>query len=196
MNRKKVYRIIVASLAVILLSVGLYIGLQLSKKVQKQPEPVSEVINKNDNNNNVNVYVDENDKKTDIELVYEDYYKVCKKTITDSNMVYGISLNELKERETEKNRKDSKDYQVVSETPTKIVFRRELDQYCPEHYEIKLENGKVVIYNIVSEGVKTLYKETDIYETGLRPEVIEDLMEGKKVDSKEELNLFIEDIES
>lgn len=194
------YRIILASITIILLSVGLYIGLQISKK---EAQDVTDVLSSENilqtienQQTQVEVYSDPNDKKTDIELVYEDYYTLDDKVVTNSNVVYGISINDLKKQEVEKNEQARNDYQLVEQTSVKLRFRRTLDQYSPCHFLVKLEDGKVVIYNIVSNTVTTLYKKTDISESSLRPEMLEELNIGKRVDSKEELNSLIEDIES
>ncbi|MNN78681.1 hypothetical protein D3C81_1952560 [compost metagenome] len=65
-------------------------------------------------------------------------------------MVYGITLNELKEKEIQKNIKEKKEYKLVKESDTKLVFRRELNQYSPDYFELKIVDSKVIIYNIVS----------------------------------------------
>lgn len=199
-NDIRIYRIIVISLAVVLLAVGTYVGLNLASNKNKESNLETTAVNNNDdenkNNPNVEIYTSPFDKVGDIELVYEDFYTLCGETVKDSNMVYGISLNELKKEQIAKQKKNNTEYIISEETASKLVFRRELQQYCPNHFEVKIENSKVVIYNIVSEGVKTLYKNTEIEEDWVRPELLEELNKGIIVNSKEELNSLIEDIES
>jgi hypothetical protein len=198
MNRNiKVYRIIVISIAIILISVGIYVGINLTSK-KENTNTATPVVKNNDNKQNqeVKIYTDPNDKIGDIELAYEDYYTLCGHTVIDSNIVYGISLNELKKDELKKQKEKNLNYDIAEEKENKLVFRRKLEQYCPNHFEVKIENSKVVIYNVVSQGVKTLYKNTDIEEQWVRPELIEELNKGVVVNSKEELNSLIEDIES
>lgn len=198
MKEKRIHRILIMSIGTILLSVGLYFGMQFSDKVNPETDPSTEVINNNDNkgNENIQVYVDPKDQKTDIELVYEDYYKLSDETIKNSDMVYGISINDLKSQELKKVTENKSKYELVQETSTKLVFRREINQYSPNTFEVKIVEGKVIIYNVLSEDAKTTYKETDISESEIRPELLDELKKGMRVTSKDELNMLMEDIES
>ena len=54
----------------------------------------------------------------------------------------------------------------------------------------------VVIYNVVNDSVKTIYQKIDKPTELLNPEMIEELNSGINANSKEELNLIIEDLES
>lgn len=198
---KGLYRILLVCVTVILLSVGLYIGLQISKNDTALNDDTKDITttdviskeNTQQDKNTVDIY---DDKNATIELVYEDYYSLDDKVVTNSNVVYGISVNDLKKQENEKNEKAKNGYELVEQSTVKLRYRRTLNQYSPCHFLVKLENGKVVIYNIVSDTVTTLYKTTDISESSLRPEVLEELNIGKRVDSKEALNELMEDIET
>ena len=61
---------------------------------------------------------------------------------------------------------------------------------------VKNENNNIVIYNIIDEAAMSVYKKLKVDINTLNPEMLEELNEGIKVDSKEDLNLIIEDIES
>lgn len=196
MSQRGVYRIILAIVTVILLVVGIYIGKRISKNVE-QPSTAqvlsnSDLTNNTTNNNQVNIY----DQKQDIELIYEDYYKLDDKTVTNSTMVSGLSMNDLKAQEEQKIKTNNSGYDLVEQTSISLRYRRTLDQYSPNHYLVRLVNGKVVIYNMVSDSVTTVYKQTDISESSIRPELVEELNMGKRVDSKEELNSLLEDLYS
>lgn len=196
MSQRGVYRIILAIVTVILLVVGIYIGKRISKNVE-QPSTAqvlsnSDLTNNTTNNNQVNIY----DQKQDIELIYEDYYKLDDKTVTNSTMVSGLSMNDLKAQEEQKIKTNNSGYDLVEQTSISLRYRRTLDQYSPNHYLVRLVNGKVVIYNMVSDSVTTVYKQTDISESSIRPELVEELNMGKRVDSKEELNSLLEDLDS
>lgn len=195
MSERRLYQIIISIITIILLGFGIYMGIKITKN---NDNSTAQVINKNDDTytNTVAVYTDANDKKTDIQLIYEDYYTLDDKVESNSNMVYGISINDLKKQEVEKNKQKNNGYELVEQTSVKLRFRRTLEQYSPNHFLVKLVDGKVVIYSIVSDSVNTVYKETNISELSLRPELLEELNIGKRVDSKDELNQLIEDIES
>ena len=125
-----------------------------------------------------------------------DRFKKCNETITKSETVYDTNVDELLEIEKSKQSASSKEYEVKEKTKERLVFYRELDQNCPNHFNVKLENGVIVIYSVVNESVSTVYKTIDIAQELIRPELVEELNLGIEINSKEELNLFIEDIES
>lgn len=184
---KTVYRITVLSVAVILLLTGAYIGLKISDnvageqvvpdQVEKVDETTAPVINKTE------------DKNIDIEVIYEDYYTNCKETIVNKNTEFGTTKEKIKE-------KADKSYELVEETENSIKFRKEIDSNCPNHFELRIEDNYVMIYQIVSEGVSVIYKNTEIPISSIRSEMVAELEKGIKVNSLEELNSYIEDIES
>jgi cysteine desulfurase/selenocysteine lyase len=67
-------------------------------------------------------------------------------------------------------------------------------------YSYAMENLKkddeIVISNIVDESATMVYKKIKVDSETLNPEMLEELNQGIKANSKEELNLIIEDIES
>lgn len=195
MKNKYIYQILVLSVFVILLSAGIYIGVQVTNKSNEQTVKSVEVVSKNDD---IKIYQDEtvSTKKYDIELIYQDYYSLCNETITKKDVIYGTNVEKLKKDEYEKQKLEQKEYEVLEEDKDKLVFRRTLNQNCPNHFLIKLENGIITIYNNVTDMINTEYKKIDISQELIRPELLEELNNGIKVNSKDELNLLIEDIES
>ncbi len=193
---EKKYRIFVISMCVVLLMFGIYIGFSVEKK-NNVANSAETVMNKEDDDNEVNIYDNKIvTKKYDIELVYEDYYTLCNETITNSQIIYQTTLDELIKSEKEKQSKENKEYSIKEKTNERLVFYRELEQNCPNHFNVKLEDGIIVIYSVVNESVSTVYKKIDISQDLIRPELVEELNLGIEINSKEELNLFIEDIES
>lgn len=187
------YRILVISMFVVLLMFGIYIGFNMDNK-KTTTDIAKTVINEQMEEEEVSIYAKE--KKYDIELVYEDEYTLCSHRLKSSDIIYNTTLTELKKIELDKQKKEEKEYEVKEETKDRVVFYRAVAQNCPNHFNVKLENGVVVIYNIVNDSVNTVYQKIDIAQELIRPEMIEELNVGIKVDSKEELNLIIEDLES
>jgi hypothetical protein len=182
---KMVYRIVVMCVAVILLISGAYIGLRISNNVKSEnvlPGPIDKVVE------NTTPVISKVDDK-DIEVIYEDYYLNCKETITNKNMEFGTTKEKIKE-------KADKEYKVVDETENSITFRKEIDSNCPNHFKFILEDGYVMIYQVISDGVYVMYKNTEIPESNIRNELITELKNGILVNSLEELNSYIEDLES
>ncbi len=181
-----VYRIVIISVAVILLLTGTYIGLKISNKVVEQPmaeEPITEVIE------TTTVPTISPIENKDIEVIYEDYYTICKETITNKNMEFGTTKEEIKE-------KVDKEYILADETEDSIKFRKEINSNCPNHFELRLEDDYVMIYQVVSDEISIMYKNTEIHKARIRDELVAELEKGISVNTLEELNSYIEDIES
>ena len=137
-------------------------------------------------------------KTYDIELIYEDYYELCKESIINKNIIYGVTLDELKKSEIEKQEKLGEEYEIVEENNERLVFKKTIKKYCQNHFMITLSDkqNEVVIYSVEDDDIKSVYKTIDIYKNTLRDELVEELENGIEVDSVKELNLIIEDIES
>ena len=160
-------------------------------------EVAKAVLNEQKEDNEVSIYSEERiSKKYDIELIYEDEYTLCKHRIKKNEIIYNTDIEKLKELELIKQKEEKKEYEIKEESKDRLIFYRTIGQNCPNHFNVKLENGTIVVYNVVNESVNTIYQKIDISQDLIRPEMIEELNLGIKVDSKEELNLIIEDLES
>ncbi len=187
------YRLMVISMFIILLMFGVYIGFNLENK-KVNVEPVETVISNNNEEDEVSIYGESTNN--DIEVIYEDEYTMCSHVISNSEIMYNTNITLVKSQELEKQKKDNLEYQIIYESEDKIVFHRSLNQNCPNHFEIKLEEGIIVVYSIVNDTVKVIYKKVDVPQELISPEMLEELNTGIKADSKEELNLIMEDLES
>lgn len=193
MSSKTKYRVIIASATVFLLVVGVAIGLVVSVKNDNDSYMVKEEPIIDDD---VNIYQTVSTKTYDIELIYIDYYKLCDESIETKETVYGTTLDKLKEEESKKQKEKNLEYTIEEEGNERLVYKRVINSNCPNHFNVKLEEGKVNIYNIIDDSVSTLYKSIDVSEELIRPELIEELNEGIRADSLIDLNFIIEDIES
>lgn len=187
MNKTK-YRGFVIIVGIILLSFGVYLGFKLTDKTMPNNEVI---VDKNSDNINK----DQEEEKpvisnniTSIEVVHKEYYKKCGETITTSDFVYDKDIETIK--------KDNSNYTVEEESENKIVFSKVNDGYCNNHFELKIVDNFVVIYKIIDDGVSIIYKRTDICADRIREEIKVELDKGIRINSIEELNIIIEDIES
>lgn len=208
MVKKNEYRVLVGIISILLLGIGIYIGFSTTSNGGKNNTPFTIVKgsdkddkSEEDEENVKDEAKEENlstvsTKTYDIEVVYRDNYTLCNHTIEEKEVEYGVTLDDLKKAEIEKQKLANKEYNILEESNERIVFTRNVTQNCPNHFLVKLENGSVVIYNRVKDGVNTVYKKMDISQETIMPELLEELNLGIKVDSKEELNFIIEDIES
>lgn len=140
----------------------------------------------------VDIYSEEMIK--DLEIEYIDKYLVCGHETRNSTNVYGISIKECKKMQEEDESKIG--YKLIKEEENKLTYLKEHDQYCQDHYLVKIEDKIVVIYNIINEGICSKYKDTIIREETIRDSLKKELKVGIRVDSQEELYSLLEDIES
>lgn len=191
------YRVFLIGLVVVLTVIGIFIGVQLVKN-KSDEEKNNTIYNENDIEEKVDIYTPVISKKSyDIELIYEDYYTICDESIINKNIVYGTTLDELKQREEEKQKKLNEKYDIVEESNEKLIYKRKINKYCPNHFKVAINDreDRVIVYNKEDKVLSTIYQEIEIYRNTLREELIEELKKGIDVNSKKELDLIIEDIE-
>ena len=177
---------------VLLLVLGVYIGFKYTRNDKNVEDKTSIAEDRIEKDETTPVST----KTYDIEVVYKDEYTKCGHTIQNKDMVYGTTLENLKEEENKKQKEKGIIYEVEEESNDQIVYSRKVDQNCPNHFLVKIENNNIVIYNIIDDAAMSVYKKLEVDINTLNPEMLEELNEGIKVDSKEDLNLIIEDIES
>jgi len=87
-------------------------------------------------------------------------------------------------------------WEIQRFTNSEVVIYKEVHDYCGEHYLIKEENGKIVVYKI-DKYDKEIEKieETEIETNYLTEADLEKIKEGIKVYSKKEVSKFLEDFE-
>jgi galactitol-specific phosphotransferase system IIB component len=187
------YRILIISIFFVIIIFGIYIGFMFGNK--SVTDYATPVVNTEDDGN-VAIYKEPENiiKKYDIEVVYEDYYTLCGETIKTSKTVKNTTIDELKKSEISKVENDK--YKIVEESKDKLVFRKEIAEYCPNHFKVYLENDVVVVYSMVDDNTNRMYNKLEITKDLIREELIEELKKGIRVNSIEELNLLLEDLES
>lgn len=146
---------------------------------------------------NNDVVVTASTKTYDITVIYEDYYTVCKEYIRKSNVNYGTTLDELKAKEKDYQQENGLMYEILAESDDKIVYSRNINENCPNHFKVIAEGEKIVVYSIQGENKKTVFMTVEnVNVKHLRDEIREKIEKGVYINSKEELNKFIEDLES
>ena len=88
-----------------------------------------------------------------------------------------------------------KDFKVESFSSNEVVLYKNVNGKCGEHYTVKDENGKVVVYNTNEKGEEVLYEETSISTEYLTENDVENIKKGIEIYGKQNLNSFIEDFE-
>lgn len=192
MNKRVFFNFFAIGGVFLLLLLGIYVGFKFTtndKIVEDKTSTADDSIEKDETTPVIT-------KTYDIEVVYKDEYTKCGHTIQSKDMVYGTTLENLKKEENQKQKEKGIIYEIEEESNDQIVYSRKVDQNCPNHFLVKIEKNDIVIYNIIDDAAMSVYKKLEVDINTLNPEMLEELNEGIKVDSKEDLNLIIEDIES
>lgn len=124
-------------------------------------------------------------------LIYKTYYTKCSHYINEYKDI-DISLVNLTEKEF---KNYIREWKIEKFSPEQIILTREVEDFCGEHFKLKLVNGKIIIYIINENEVETEYEETEITEEFLTKEDVLKLKEGIIVYGKENLTNTIEDYE-
>ena len=191
MDQTKGYRIFLIIILGVLLSLGIFIGLNIYGD-DEESNTVS-VVNKE----NVDVYVEpykEDGLIEDIEVIYVDIYKDCNHIIQKKYYMYGKTLEDVKIYEEET--LDSNGYVLVKSSDGVLMYEKDYYCKCPNHYVLKMDDDKVVIYRYADNNEYVKYKDTGILVESLKPDIKAQLMLGIETETTEELYMIIEDMES
>ncbi len=124
-------------------------------------------------------------------LILKKYYTKCDHTINEYVELPQELVNLTKEQVQEK----YADWQVIGFEKGKITLYKEFDDVCGEHFKLKIEDGKVVVYTVNNDGTETLYEKTNISSEYLTETDLINMQNGLEIYGKEELNQVIEDFE-
>ena len=124
-------------------------------------------------------------------LILKKYYTKCDHTINEYVELPQELVNLTKEQVQEK----YADWQVIGFEKGKITLYKEFDDVCGEHFKLKIEDGKVVVYIVNNDGTETLYEKTNISSEYLTETDLINMQNGLEIYGKEELNQVIEDFE-
>ena len=124
-------------------------------------------------------------------LILKKYYTKCDHTINEYVELPKELVNLTKEQVQEK----YSDWEVIGFEKGKITLYKEFDDVCGEHFKLKIEDGKVVVYTVNNDGTETLYEKTNISSEYLTETDLINMQDGLEIYGKEELNQVIEDFE-
>ena len=192
MRMETMYRVLVATIFILLMTVGIYIGVELSSKDTPYIEEVMV-----SNTDNVKIYNDvinkeEKEKIIDVDNTFTDIYPECGHSFESVEHHKNTTIESMKKQIEQKDIT----YKIVGQKDNMILYEKVHLGKCLNHYKVCLENDVVCIYRINEQGKFGLYQTTEITSTMLRDGIREQLEKGIFVDDIEELFLLMEDIES
>lgn len=124
-------------------------------------------------------------------LIIKKEYNECGHTTEDDVEIPSEMVNKIQEEIEQM----YKDFKVESFSSNEVVLYKNVNGKCGEHYTVKDENGKVVVYNTNEKGEEVLYEETSISTEYLTENDVENIKKGIEIYGKQNLNSFIEDFE-
>ena len=125
------------------------------------------------------------------QLILKKYYQNCEHTINE----YVEMPPELVNMTEEEVQAEYLDWDVIGFDTRKVTLYKEFEGDCGEHFKLKVEDGKIVIYIVNSDGSESIYEKTNISSEYLTETDLINMQDGLEIYSKEELNQIIEDFE-
>lgn len=124
-------------------------------------------------------------------LILKKYYGQCEHTINE----YVELPQELVNMTEQEVQAEYPDWEVIGFEKGKLTLYKELEDVCGEHFKLKIEDGKVVIYIVNNDGTESVYEKTNISSEYLTETDLLNMQNGLEIYGKEELNQIIEDFE-
>ncbi|NLI60747.1 MAG: hypothetical protein GX375_04870 [Clostridiales bacterium] len=126
-------------------------------------------------------------------FVFQKNYSLCKDTRVEERKAkddeVGLSRQSIELKFPE--------WGIYEFSTEKVTLTKEIDDYCPGHFVLKEKEGMVVIYMPSEPGYEyTSIEETHIPINKLPPDVQEEIRGGMVIDSLEEVEYFMENLES
>jgi len=126
-------------------------------------------------------------------LILKKHYRDCGHTINE----YVEMLPELVNMTQDEVDEKFMDWELIGFTSKEVTLFKEFDGTCGEHFRLKEENGKVIVYKILEDESEQIYEKTEISTEYLpKTDLIQIQSEkGIEVFGEEELNKVLEDFE-
>lgn len=198
-SMKKYY--IISIIGIIVFAILITIGVSIYKKANSNLQQgetrniiENEEIQKNLINSNIELVTtasEEEKTSPNCLFIFKTYYKKCEHIKVEREKITETMVN--------KTREDLesiyKNWNIVTFRNNEVLFYKEEEGSCGEHYLLKELEGKIAIYNIDEQNNLNLYEKTEILTNYLPEEDITRLKEGIRVEGKDKLNQALEDYE-
>ena len=127
------------------------------------------------------------------QLIFETNYTSCNDQIIEERKVesneIGLKRQDIKAK--------FPDWNVSEFSSIRVILTKELNDYCPNHFVLKDRDGMVVIYmpSEVEDKERNI-QQTQISINKLPPDVQDEIRKGLVMDSLEEVEYFLESLDS
>lgn len=124
-------------------------------------------------------------------LILKRYYKECNHTINEyidipQNLVNKTQGDLIKEYPN---------WDIQKYSSTEIILYKEFESTCGQHFILRSNNEKIIIYKVNENNEEEIYQETEISTDYLTETDKIEIEKGISVNGVEELNQLIEDFE-
>lgn len=193
MKQETMYRILVGTVFVLLITIVMYVGLNVVDNNEKPAEIAKEpdvVVD----NKDVIVYNEPETKKEEkinVVVKYIDIYSECEHELNTSEQYYNTTMNTVKDVV----RGNHPEYSLSEESGNILVFEKSYRGKCANHFLVKIEDKNLCIYKVNVQGGFDLYQKTEIASEFLREDLQNRLTDGVYVDGLSNLFVLMEDIE-
>lgn len=126
-------------------------------------------------------------------LILKKYYKACGHTINE----YAEMLPELVNMTQDEIDEKFIEWELIGFSPREVTLFKEFEGTCGEHFRLKEENGKIIVYKVLEDEAEQIYEKTQISTEYLTETDLLQIQseKGIEVSGKEELNKVLEDFE-
>lgn len=125
------------------------------------------------------------------QLILKKYYQKCEHTINE----YVELPKELINMTKKEVQAEYPDWEVIGFEKGKVTLYKEFNDECGEHFKLKVEDGKIIVYIENDDGTESVYEKTNISSEYLTETDLINMQDGLEIYGKEELNQIIEDFE-
>lgn len=124
-------------------------------------------------------------------ITLKKYYKGCGHTTSQY-----LEIPEELVNKTQKELEEMYEgWEVEKFSDTEVIIKKDEEGECKEHYMVRDNEGKVTIYEVLSDGTENEYEVTDISTEYLTDTDKLNMQKGIRVNGKQNLNQLIEDFE-
>jgi len=166
------------------------LGMQVEEEFAKDRNKIEENLI-NSNIELVTTASEEEKTSPNCWFIFKTYYTKCEHITIEKDQVQEVMVNKTKE-ELEK---IYRNWNIVTFRSDEVLFYKEVEEICDEHYMLRELDGYIAIYTLDEQDNPTLKEMTAIVTAYLPEEDVERLKEGIKLIGKEELNQALEDYE-
>lgn len=197
MSNKALYRMLVGTVLVLVITIGLYVGMEIAEEkeennVANKIEYTDEVLDVLSPEVEVKPYIEE---KLPVIVKYVDIYGECGHEKVQLEQYDNAKIDNILEQIKQK----KQEYSLMENNSNMLIFQKKYDCFCMDHFLIKLGDeakNEIIIYKVDDTGKYAMYETRHVELKYLRETLMSELKVGINAYGYEHLLMILEDIES